>query len=243
MPKKPKYFFVFFLFLGIQLAYSQVNIQKVQLADSLFQQKQYTQALLQFENVYNSTRFIAPQALLKMAFSAEATQDYVKALYYLNLYYLLDPEMHLLQQMENLANQYRLHGYEYSDWKIIQGFYQRYFNLILLVITILGLTVVAYWITLNLQHKKVLVRHKIAFFALGVCIALAVNLYKSEQFAIINQDHTYLMDAPSAGANLLKVVEKGHRITVLATQDIWYKIYWNNQIAYIRKDRVLVVEL
>jgi uncharacterized protein YgiM (DUF1202 family) len=53
----------------------------------------------------------------------------------------------------------------------------------------------------------------------------------------------YLMKGPSPGADLIDVVTKGHRVDILGQDDIWVKISWNNQTAYIKSNNLMAVKL
>jgi hypothetical protein len=49
------------------------------------------------------------------------------------------------------------------------------------------------------------------------------------------------MKSPSAGARQLALLDQGHRIKVLDKQDIWYRVEWNEQEAYIRESNLKLI--
>jgi hypothetical protein len=46
------------------------------------------------------------------------------------------------------------------------------------------------------------------------------------------------MTAPSAGAEVVKISEKGHKVKVAGQQDVWMQIEWNGEIAFVRQDNL-----
>jgi uncharacterized protein YgiM (DUF1202 family) len=56
-------------------------------ADSLFEQKKYTESFDLYEQILDEEQLASPKMLLKMAFIKEGLGDYSRALYFLNVYY------------------------------------------------------------------------------------------------------------------------------------------------------------
>jgi hypothetical protein len=50
------------------------------------------------------------------------------------------------------------------------------------------------------------------------------------------------MTAPSAGSDVLIVIPEGHRVKVAGWEDIWAKIEWDGQIAYVREDNLRLLK-
>ena len=46
------------------------------------------------------------------------------------------------------------------------------------------------------------------------------------------------MDAPSSGADLVRIIDKGHRVKVIDKKDVWVEIEWEGNIAYIRENNI-----
>ncbi len=238
-----KLFLLFFLFFGITRGFAEDNLEKIQKADQLFAQKKYTQALDIYKAVYQTSGKATPQMFLKMAFIYEGLKDYTLALYYLSLYYRASPNDATLLQMEGLAQQHRLKGYEHSDLDVLRAIYERYFNsLVFVAIFVLGLIWNYIW-TRRRQRREVPLRYKIAFMLLIGATLVWLNLTNQITEAVIRQDNTYLMSDASAGAELLKVIGKGHKVTILNKTDIWYKIQWDNQVGYIRENNLLLIKI
>jgi hypothetical protein len=96
----------------------------------------------------------------------------------------------------------------------------------------------------KLRRQYVPSRHIIGLILFLIIVFAFLNIrfrYKSEK-AIIAQDNVYLMSAPSAGATLISILPRGHRLDIMKQQDIWLQVAWNNQTAYVRQQNVLIVE-
>jgi uncharacterized protein YgiM (DUF1202 family) len=68
-----------------------------------------------------------------------------------------------------------------------------------------------------------------------------VNFGKTYQKGIIIRPDTYLMDGPSSGAKLVAIADMGHRVHVLGKDDVWVKIKWQGNTAYIKENNILQI--
>jgi tetratricopeptide (TPR) repeat protein len=243
MQKLTKFFLVFFLIIFVWQAQAQDILVKMQKADDLFQKKKYTEALDIYESIFKSGQKASPKMLLKMAFIYEGLNDYTKTLYYLNLYYHFSPDSEVLTQMDNIANQYRLKGYEHSDLDYAATLYQRFFYLFALAF--LGLCSLTFVFILYRQLYKHPIPQRYRFAFVLTMAALLVWIYLTDEnlAGIISQNNTYLMSAPSSGAEVVKVVEKGHKVRILAKEDVWYKIAWEKQTLYVKANHLLLIKI
>ncbi len=217
-------------------------LSPVQRADSLFVRKDYTQALAVYENSIGKNGVASPAMLLKMAFVKESLGDYTQSLYYLNLYQRQNPRQQIALKMSELAAKHTLRGYEYNDWDFFLIFYQRYYPLAVIALAGLGCWLLAGMIRRKLRGKFVSGRHGMALFVFLLGILVALNLQFNDRQAIVARDYSYLMDAPSAGANLVRIVRKGHRLPIRGEHDIWLRTGWLGKTAYVRKQNVWLVE-
>jgi uncharacterized protein YgiM (DUF1202 family) len=69
-----------------------------------------------------------------------------------------------------------------------------------------------------------------------------LNIRRNVSKAIVAQDNVYLMDAPSAGAKLITIMGKGHRLEVQDKKDIWLQVKLGHQKAFVRKQNVLLIQ-
>ncbi len=49
------------------------------------------------------------------------------------------------------------------------------------------------------------------------------------------------MSGPSAGADVLEVVKKGHKVDILGKEDVWVKIRWDDQVAYLKEGKIKAI--
>ena len=214
----------------------------LQRADSLFQQKRYTQSFEIYNTLFESHRY-SPAMLLKMAYVQEGLNRISQSAYYLNLYYLATQDESAITKMEELADKYRLEGYAPSQFDKFMSIYNEYRNLITLSLTSAVVFLIA---LMSVQRLRF---HSKPYAAWGVFIVLSiiflVHLNFSERYskAIIVNNNTYLMNGPSAGASVISIVRDGHRVQVLGKEDVWLKVQWGDRVAYIKETNLLPVKL
>jgi hypothetical protein len=49
------------------------------------------------------------------------------------------------------------------------------------------------------------------------------------------------MDGPSSGAKLITIANMGHRVRVLGRDDVWVKIEWQGNTAYVKENNILQI--
>lgn len=215
---------------------------RLHLADSLFSNKKYTDAYIIYNDLLNQGQS-SSSMLLKMAFIQEGLGDYSGALYYLNLNYLKTSSKRVLLKMEELAKKHNLVGYEYTDYDYFLSFYYKYQLQVTLAILSLVLFMFAfiYYKKRSTQRRPVLAG---VFYVLLLGLLYVLVNYGSEyQKGIIMSPNAYLMQAPSSGADLLEVVKKGHRVRIVGKEDVWVKINWNGNTAYVRENNIRPINI
>ncbi len=224
--------FVTFFFLTSSPSIGSENKQLLTEADSLYQSKKYTEAFQYYEQLFNENEG-SPAMLARMAFIKEGLGDYTNALYFLNLYYNQTSDKKVLTKMRELADKYNLRGYEYSDGVFITGIIQKYqFELIALLFAISF--ILTFYIFRKKQKKeKPLTSAIFQMITLATIIVLINGLFINN-YVIVTQGQTLLMSGPSAGAEPIEFLEKGHRIKLLETEEVWSKVIWNDREVFIR---------
>ncbi len=216
--------------------------EKIEKADRYFAQRKYTESLEIYEAVFTQDKQASPHMLIRMAFIQEGLGNYTKALYYLNLYYRYAPNNKTLIHMERLAHEERLKGYEHSDLDFIRALYDRYFVMLALFIVICASGAFAYLVIRRVQNKPVSLPYQLILL-LFLSLTFFLITYNHEgNYAIICRNQTYLMQAPSAGAEVRAIVKAGHRVKFLKKEDIWYQIQWEGKEAYVRAASLWLVE-
>lgn len=237
-----KYLAIFFVCITglVQPVYSQQNKTPIVRADSLFAQKQYTQAFALYRQVLEKEQQFSPSMLLKMAFIKEGLREYTGAMYYLHLYYTKTPNRTVLRKMEDLAQAHQLAGYEYSDLQFFKTqFYEYYLAILegLLLAAVITITVMAF----RFQPKLIGDAFKLGFILYLVFIFYYINYLNLGREGIIRRNRIPVMSAPAAGADWLATANQGHKLKLTGEHDIWYEVEWKNRRAYIRKQNILLL--
>ncbi len=227
--------------LEIMPIFAQENNTDLALADSLFAEKKYTQSFDIYHRLLESERRVSPAMLLKMAYIKEGLGDYSNALYYLNLYYLRTNNKRALRKMEDVAKKYDLLGYQYTDQDFFLNIFYRHYSSIVLVLGGVLLVLLSYMI-----YKKRRLHERPGFSLFYTIITLLllfyiVNFGKPYHQGIIIHPDTYLMKGPSAGSELITIADQGHRVRVLGKKDVWIKVEWKDEEAYIRESNLLQI--
>lgn len=224
------------------LSYAQVSSHRLRVADSLFQAKRYTQSLEHYEEILRQNQY-SPAMLLKMAYVHEGLNQMGSTMYYLNLYQLATDDQSVASKIDEVAKKFNLQGYEVSDSDRFWSFYLDYhlwISLSLAALAILALAAMYY--TRNRLHKRPV---GAAVAAAAVCALLFIHqqYVSSRSRAIIAGPSTYVMDGPSAGASVIDVVSDGHRVEIVGKTDVWLKIRWNNEVAFVKSNTVRELKL
>lgn len=235
-------FFLIFLSGVSHVAYCQGFKFGIAQADSLFAQQNYTQALSAYEQIYSQTGQVSPAMLLKMAYVEEGKGTYTKALYYLSLYYMQRPNLQVVNKMKEIAATYNLQGYQFKDVDFFMILYQRYYAYFTFAILMISFIWLASLIVRKVRRDYLPARHLVGCMLFLIVSLMFLNIKKADQQAIISQDNVYLMNAPSAGAALIYIAQKGHRLEVQDQEDIWIKVVWNGKPAYVRQQNVWLVK-
>ncbi len=208
--------------------------------DSLFNQNKFQEAFTIYNNILEENRQFSPKMLLKMAFIKENEGDFTNTLYYLNLYYLFKADKKVLDKMMDLASDNELKGYKFTDAEFFYAFFQAnlYYVFGGVLATFLFLLVL---IIKNKINKRDVLIPSIFLTSFIALFFFTINFGLDSHKGIITNDNTFLMDEPSAGANLVEKVGKGHRVEILSKNDIWYEILWDKEKVYIRENNLALI--
>lgn len=223
---------LFFLF-AYQITDCQANANGLNLADSLFADKKYQEALQIYERILEDASY-SPAMLLKMAFIAEGVGDFSQATLYLSKYYSHNPNPKVIGQIKTLTNQGTLVGYNVSDqqkfFKILIDLSQEITATFTLLLLVFLISIIAFP-----KQRSGFYAPAIVFLVLAF---VSNNFLMDKETAIITGATTLIMDKPTAAGNLIRKVDAGHRVVIKSSQDIWYEIEWNDKTAYIKKENV-----
>ncbi|HEY3430400.1 MAG TPA: SH3 domain-containing protein [Cyclobacteriaceae bacterium] len=233
-------FLIIFLHAGITK--SQASNDLLLKADSLFQQKRYTQSFEIYQSLFQGHQY-TPAMLLKMAYIQEGLNRISQSAYYLNLYYLASRDEAALTKLEELADKYHLDGYANSETDRFFSLYSQYRDHISIAFAaaLILLSVICSVQRLKFGDKPYAVWG--CLIALSIVFLMHLNFSDRQAQAIIVNNNSYLMDNPSAGASVISIVRDGHRVQVLGKKDVWLRIEWGEGEAYIKENNLLPVKL
>lgn len=245
MKNKQKSFLKFVTLLAIlcstSILQAQIPASIMNKADSLFSHKQYTQSLELYQGILKQHQY-SHSMLLKMAYIEEGLGHLSESLYYLNLYHTITGDKQAWIKINDLAAKHHLVGYQSNQSRMIHSFLRDYY------ITIAGVlaSILVFLFALLIYQKKA--KHNPMTTAIFMLIILLffflhTNFSEKTDMGIVHENGTYLMSGPSAGASVVSIIDEGHLLDVLGTEDVWIHIKWMSQDAYLKKDKVLMIDL
>jgi hypothetical protein len=232
---------ILLMFFSVQ-AFSQTSSHRLRTADSLFQAKRYTQSFDHYEQMLKQNQF-TPAMLLKMAFIKEGLLQIGQSMYYLNLYFIATHDETALDKMNELATKYNLEGYDASETdKLLTIYYDNYnyISLAVLALIIFALAL-TFYTRIRLKRKPIVSFILVAFF--GATIFIHLFYGERLQTGIITNASTYLMTGPSSAASVVEIINDGHKVEVIGQKDVWLKIKWAGDVAYVKRSTVLPIKL
>lgn len=224
-----------FFFVLLQSIHCQANVPQLLVADSLFAQRSYKEALEIYQTNYQLGIY-SPSMLLKMAFITEGIGDKENATLYLSKFYDLSPNPQTITKIKSLTGQTELIGYKVSDGMRFVLFLVEFKEIIVGALTlILIISLIFLW---SKGNKLTEARFYWPSVLLITLIFATNNFLKAQNAALVTKSPTLIVSKPSAGGELVDLVEPGHRVKIKSSKDIWYEVEWKEKIAYIRKDNV-----
>lgn len=235
---KKSLFVAFFLGLLPMFCQATVDIKK---ADSLFAAGRPDDAALLYEAAMAEGQMATDPMLLKMAYIAEQNSDPARLLYFLQVYFDRHPEEAVLRKMNEVARSNNLIGYETDDLNYFYLFYKQYGTYLFLLLLSLGVYVFGVLVVKMNRKEPSPTRHKWAVLLYLLTLLLFVNLPEGYRSGITSRDRVLLRQAPSAASPVTEVIGRGHKVNILGSEDIWLRIFWNEQLYYVRKDQVWLI--
>jgi hypothetical protein len=225
---------IFFVLL-LQGVHCQANVPQLLVADSLFNQRSYKEAMEIYKVNYQLGVY-SPSMLLKMAFISEGIGDSENATLYLSKYYDLSPNQQTITKIKTLTGQEELIGYEVSDGMRFVLFLVEYREIIVGALTLfLVMSLIFLW---SKGNKLTEARFYWPSVLLITVIFLTNNFLKGPTTALVTSSPSLIRTKPTAGGEPIDLVEPGHRVKIRSSKDIWYEIEWKENVAYIKKEDV-----
>jgi tetratricopeptide (TPR) repeat protein len=231
-----KWIFLVFLSAFSLLPVHQADCQveggtSLSIADSLFADKKYQEALQHYEHILYDEKAYSPAMLLKMGFISEGMGDFGKASLFLSKYYDYNPNPEVITKIKSLTGQTNLEGYRVSDQ-------DRFLRFLLDYKTEITGTAALLMLVFLIMVFVFPVKRSVFYYPamLFLLITFVSNNYLNKpDTGIITGGPVLIMDSPSSAGNLIRRVEAGHRVVITSSQDMWYEVQWGNKSAFIRK--------
>ncbi|MEZ0606941.1 hypothetical protein ACAW74_00430 [Fibrella sp. WM1] len=213
----------------------------VRRADSLFRQGQWPEAALLYESAMAAGQPASDPMLLKLARAYEKQGDVAKVLYCLQVYFKRHPDEAVLRKMNDIARLNSLTGYETSDLNYFYLFYRQYGVYLLLLLLLLGAYVFGVLLIKTIRQESTSSRLKTLILAYLVVLLIFVNLPEGYESGITNASAVLLRTEPSAAAPVALTLGRGNKVNILSSTDIWWRVFYNNRLYYVRKDRLWII--
>ena len=173
-----------------------------------------------------------------MAYAQQQLGHYPAALLYLSMAQARQPRVRTWQQMASLAAQHRLVGYPNTWQQELRVQAQRYYYPGLQAL-LAGAVVAAVGLLLLRRWGRGL---WVAYGAYLLLLATYLHLLRPAPAGLVSRAGAALMAGPGASAAWLSTAALGDRLPVLGREDIWYRVQWQQRVAYVRASNLLVVE-
>jgi hypothetical protein len=229
---------VFLLSCNLQIGFAQPVNSLLLEADSLFATQQYTQSFALYDSLYQYQQEATPTMLLKMAYIKEGLGDVTTAQYYLNEYYLATSNEQALQKMEDLAESNNLSGYQHNDITFFFNLYYKNYNWLVIGLILISIGLFSIIIYQKRKYQSSPWVNGFLLILLLASLFVLVNFGKDYNHGVIIKNNTFIMAAPSSGANLIDVTTKGHKVMVEGKKDVWYRIEWQGEVGYVKAKNV-----
>ncbi len=230
------------LFLGIFFScfFSALLAQNGNLiaGDSLFNQQKYTEAYDEYEMLFKNEQ-ASSAMLLRMAFIQDGLGNYTEALFFMDKYYQQSADRLAIGKIEELAETNDLDGYRYDDIDYFLALLSKFRLHLTFLLTAISILLLVYIIKKNKEEERPLAAGIIPLAVLG-CLFAVMNIDTSER-AIILSDYTLLRSGPSAGAEPIELVSKGHKVKIIDQDQVWTQIEWDGREVYVRNGKLRII--
>ena len=231
---------LFSLFTQVLDSQGQTSLNKK--ADSLFTQKKNDEARNIYNEILTNNQNVNPKVYLKLANISESKGEFVKELYYLNLYFFKKPDEKVFEKMYYVANENGFSGYEKNDLNYFLFYYRQYSNYVWGGFLLLGIYIFTVLVLKKKNNQFSPFRHKIIFLIYLLILASLINLPNNYKSVIIKNEKVYLRDYPSAASQIIGTIGEGNRLNVIKTDDIWYQVLWEGKFCYLKESDIWVVK-
>lgn len=207
-------------------------------ADSLFNEQKYTEAYEKYDSLFQNNQ-ASNAMLLKMAFIQDGLGNYSEALFYLDTYFQASADRSVIAKIEELAEANNLEGYGYDDTDYFQALVKKYKLYFILLLSAIMLLMLSYVFRKTNQKERPMAAGVIQFIVVFLLFAI-INFQASPE-AILISNETLLRSGPSAGAEPIEKLQKGHKVKVLDKDEVWTQILWDGREVYVRNGKLRII--
>ena len=230
---------IILIFLLLISSHSRGNENLLFKGDSLFDLKKYYEAKKYYDSLYFNEELYTNSMLLKLSLIENELGNFEKSIYYLSKYTKNDDNEIVDQNLNNLISENNLETYAKSDYSFLLSVYNdNKQNLVVSFLIILFIIFCLNIIRRNRNQKIIFIK---TFFVLAFITLLMINI-KGGLDGIILNENTFIMNDPSSGSDVYKLIRKGEKIKIVNETDVWYEVELENQKKYIRKKNILKID-
>tara|TARA_B100000614_G_scaffold31981_2_gene24665 strand:+ start:8489 stop:9199 length:711 start_codon:yes stop_codon:yes gene_type:complete len=230
---------IILIFLLLISSHSRGNENLLFKGDSLFDLKKYYEAKKYYDSLYFNEELYTNSMLLKLSLIENKLGNFEKSIYYLSKYTKNDDNEIVDQNLNKLISENNLETYAKSDYSFLLSIYNdNKQNLVISFLIILFIIFLLNVIRRNRNQKMIFIK---TFFILAFVTLLMINI-KGGFDGIILNENTFVMNDPSSGSDVYKLIRKGEKIKIVSETDIWYEVELENQKKYIRKKNILKID-
>lgn len=225
----------------IQIPDSQAQRKLYLTADSLFNQRKFDEAVEAYEKILVSSTNFNPKIYLKLAYIYENKGDFVKELYYLNLYSFRFADERVFEKIYIIATENGYKGYEKNDLNYFLYYFRQYSIYIWVGFLLVGIYIFAVFIIKRTNKQFTPTHHIVIFLFYLIFLSVLINLPNNYRTVIIKNERVYLRDYPSAGSHIVGTISEGHRLNVINSEDIWYQVLLDGKFCYLKQSDALLI--
>ena len=233
--------FLLLLLCASTSSLAQTSQEKLIQGDSLYLGGSYSQALSVYQDLYHTEQVYTPAMLLRMAHMYDLKRDFARAQYFLNTYFIQTGDRSVFEKITEIAETNSLEGYERSDTAYFFSLIYAYLPTVTTSIVIL-VAALLIWMSYRQAVKKQRVR--ITPWAVLVLALVYFGITNTNYFdtAIIKRDQTFLMQDASSASSIMEVLSRGHKITLIEKEDVWWKVRWgSDKEGYVREAQIMTL--
>ena len=230
---------IILIFLLLISSHSRGNENLLFKGDSLFDLKKYYEAKKYYDSLYFNEELYTNSMLLKLSLIENELGNFEKSIYYLSKYTKNDDNEIVDRNINKLISENNLETYAKSDYSFLLSIYNdNKQNLVISFLIILFIIFCLNIIRRNRNQKIIFIK---TFFILAFITLLMINI-KGGLDGIILNENTFIMNDPSSGSDVYKLIRKGEKIKIVNETDVWYEVELENQKKYIRKKNILKID-